>query len=106
MMRTVNRLHGEGIRHFAKVHDSYGVHASDVDLAVTVTISALARLLGRGANVDRIDIERAHDAGARNRAVVPRPFPHVIPHGTEFVGQCGGCEDGSKPFSCVSSAAA
>ena len=32
MMRTVVRLHDEGIRHFAMVHDSYGVHACDVDL--------------------------------------------------------------------------
>ena len=32
MMLTVNRLHSEGLRHFAMVHDSYGVHASDVDL--------------------------------------------------------------------------
>jgi DNA-directed RNA polymerase len=32
MMRTTNRLHAEGIRHFAMVHDSYGVHACDVDL--------------------------------------------------------------------------
>ena len=30
MMLTVNRLHGLGLRHFAMVHDSYGVHASDV----------------------------------------------------------------------------
>ena len=32
MMRTINRLYAEGIRHFAMVHDSYGVHACDVDL--------------------------------------------------------------------------
>jgi DNA-directed RNA polymerase len=32
MMLTVNRLHRLGLRHFAMVHDSYGVHASDVDL--------------------------------------------------------------------------
>jgi len=32
MMRTINRLHAEGIRHFAMVHDSYGVHACDLDL--------------------------------------------------------------------------
>ena len=29
---TVNRLHSYGLRHFAMVHDSFGVHASDVDL--------------------------------------------------------------------------
>jgi DNA-directed RNA polymerase len=32
MMRTILRLYAEGIRHFAMVHDSYGVHACDVDL--------------------------------------------------------------------------
>ena len=32
MMLTVNRLHSLGLRHFAMVHDSFGVHASDVDL--------------------------------------------------------------------------
>jgi DNA-directed RNA polymerase len=32
MMLTVNRLHAEGLRHFAMVHDSYGVHACDIDL--------------------------------------------------------------------------
>ena len=31
MMLTVNRLHSEGVRHFAMVHDSFGVHASDID---------------------------------------------------------------------------
>jgi DNA-directed RNA polymerase len=32
MMLTVNRLHSLGLRHFAMVHDSFGVHAGDVDL--------------------------------------------------------------------------
>ena len=32
MMLTVNCLKREGIDHFAMVHDSYGVHACDVDL--------------------------------------------------------------------------
>ena len=32
MMLTVNRLHTEGVHHFAMVHDSFGVHASDIDL--------------------------------------------------------------------------
>src|SRR5439155_17766640 len=31
MMLTVNRLHSHGVRHFAMVHDSFGVHASDID---------------------------------------------------------------------------
>ena len=32
MMCTVNRLYALGLRHFVMVHDSYGVHACDVDL--------------------------------------------------------------------------
>lgn len=32
MMLTINRLVAEGIHHFAMVHDSFGVHACDVDL--------------------------------------------------------------------------
>ena len=32
MMRTIIRLYAEGIRHFAMVHDSYGVQACDVEL--------------------------------------------------------------------------
>jgi DNA-directed RNA polymerase len=31
MMLTIHRLHCGGLRHFAMVHDSFGVHASDVD---------------------------------------------------------------------------
>ena len=32
MMWTIHRLYNEGLRHFAMVHDSFGVHACDVDL--------------------------------------------------------------------------
>jgi DNA-directed RNA polymerase len=32
MMMTINRLYASGLRHFAMVHDSYGVHACDVEL--------------------------------------------------------------------------
>jgi hypothetical protein len=32
MMLTINRLQAEDIRHFAMVHDSFGVHACDIDL--------------------------------------------------------------------------
>jgi DNA-directed RNA polymerase len=31
MMLTINRLYAYGVRHFAMVHDSFGVHAADVD---------------------------------------------------------------------------
>jgi len=32
MMLTVNRLQNEGVHHLAMVHDSFGVHAVDIDL--------------------------------------------------------------------------
>ena len=32
MVLTANRLHNQGVCHFAMVHDSYGVHACHVDL--------------------------------------------------------------------------
>jgi DNA-directed RNA polymerase len=32
MMWTIHRLKNEGVHHFAMVHDSFGVHACDVDL--------------------------------------------------------------------------
>jgi hypothetical protein len=32
MMLTVNRLRDEGVHHCAMVHDSFGVHAWDIDL--------------------------------------------------------------------------
>ena len=44
MMRTINRLHAEGIRHFAMVHDSYGVHACDVDLLNRVLREEFVRI--------------------------------------------------------------
>ena len=31
MMLTINRLEAEGVHHFAMVHDSFGVHAANVD---------------------------------------------------------------------------
>src|SRR5215831_3125801 len=31
MMLTINRLHTKGVRHFAMVHDSFGVHAANID---------------------------------------------------------------------------
>lgn len=32
MMLTINRLHDAELRHFSMVHDSYGIHACDVDM--------------------------------------------------------------------------
>jgi len=44
MMRTVHRLYAEGIRHFAMVHDSFGVHACDIDLLHRVLREEFVRI--------------------------------------------------------------
>lgn len=44
MMHTVNRLHEEGLRHFAMIHDSYGVHACDVDRMNSVLREEFVRI--------------------------------------------------------------
>jgi DNA-directed RNA polymerase, mitochondrial len=44
MMLTVNRLYSLGIRHFAMVHDSFGVHAADVDLLHRVLREEFVRI--------------------------------------------------------------
>ena len=44
MIRTIIRLEAEGIRHFAMVHDSYGVHACDVDLLNRVLREEFVRI--------------------------------------------------------------
>jgi DNA-directed RNA polymerase, mitochondrial len=44
MMRVVNRLHALGLRHFAMVHDSFGVHAADVDLLHRVIREEFVRI--------------------------------------------------------------
>ena len=44
MMLTVNRLVAEGVHHFAMVHDSFGVHAADVDLLNRVLREEFVRI--------------------------------------------------------------
>ena len=44
MMLTVNRLHSQGLRHFAMVHDSFGVHACDVDMLNRVLREEFVRI--------------------------------------------------------------
>ena len=44
MMLTVHRLYSEGIRHFAMVHDSFGVHAADIDLLNRVLREEFVRI--------------------------------------------------------------
>jgi DNA-directed RNA polymerase, mitochondrial len=47
MMTTVCELHNKGIRHFAMVHDSHGVHARDVPLMNTVLRDRFVHLYKR-----------------------------------------------------------
>src|SRR5438094_5337908 len=44
MMLTVHRLLSEGVRHFAMVHDSFGVHACDIDLLNRVLREEFVRI--------------------------------------------------------------
>jgi DNA-directed RNA polymerase len=44
MMRTINCLVAAGIHHFAIVHDSYGVHACDVDILNRVLREEFVRI--------------------------------------------------------------
>jgi DNA-directed RNA polymerase, mitochondrial len=44
MMLTINRLAAEGLCHFAMVHDSFGVHACDVDLLQRVLREEFVRI--------------------------------------------------------------
>jgi DNA-directed RNA polymerase len=44
MMLTVYRLYSEGMRHFAMVHDSFGVHAADIDLLNRVLREEFVRI--------------------------------------------------------------
>jgi len=44
MMRTICRLYSEGCRHFAAIHDGYGVHACDVDLMNRVLREEFVRI--------------------------------------------------------------
>ncbi len=41
---TIRRLHDEGLRHFAVIHDSFGVHACDADRLVCALREEFARM--------------------------------------------------------------
>jgi DNA-directed RNA polymerase len=49
MMLTINRLEPEGVHHFAMVHDSFGVHACDVDLLNHVLREEFVRIYSQPA---------------------------------------------------------
>ncbi len=59
MMRTVNRLYAEGLRHFAMVHDSYGVHACDVDLLHRVLREEFVRIYSEPVLQNFLNEQRA-----------------------------------------------
>src|SRR5437867_8420400 len=63
MMRTINRLHAEGIRHFAMVHDSYGVHACDVDLLNRVLREEFVRIYSEPVLQNFLDQQRKAHPG-------------------------------------------
>ena len=63
MMRTINRLYAEGIRHFAMVHDSYGVHACDVELMHRVLREEFARIYSEPVLQNVLDQQRQAHPG-------------------------------------------
>ena len=63
MMRTINRLYAEGIRHFAMVHDSYGVHACDVDLLNRVLREEFVRIYSEPVLQNFLDEQRKAHPG-------------------------------------------
>jgi DNA-directed RNA polymerase len=63
MMRTINRLYAEGIRHFAMVHDSYGVHACDVDLLNRVLREEFVRIYSEPVLQDFLEQQRKAHPG-------------------------------------------
>ena len=69
MMLTVNRLYAEGLRHFAMVHDSYGVHACDVDLLHRVLREEFVRIYSEPVLQNFIEQQRK----AHPRLVLPDP---------------------------------
>jgi DNA-directed RNA polymerase len=71
MMQTTNRLYAEGIRHFAMVHDSYGVHACDVDLLNRVLREEFIRIYSEPVLQNFIDQQRK--ARPRDRAAGSSP---------------------------------
>jgi DNA-directed RNA polymerase len=63
MMQTTNRLHAEGLRHFAMVHDSYGVHACDVDLLHRILREEFVRIYSEPVLQNFLDQQRKAHPG-------------------------------------------
>ena len=58
-MLTVYRLYSEGVRHFAMVHDSFGVHAADIDLLHRVLREEFVRIYSEPVLQNFLDEVRA-----------------------------------------------
>ncbi len=63
MMGTINRLYAEGIRHFAMVHDSYGVHACNVDLLNRILREEFVRIYSKPVLQNFLDQQRKAHPG-------------------------------------------
>jgi DNA-directed RNA polymerase len=63
MMQTINRLYAEGLRHFAMVHDGYGVHACDVDLLNRVLREEFVRIYSEPVLQNFLDQQRKAHPG-------------------------------------------
>jgi len=78
LMLTVRRLHGEGLRHFAAIHDSYGVHAYDADRLVRALREEFVRMYRAPLLEQFLDAQiAALPAGASTAAI--EAFRATIP---------------------------
>jgi DNA-directed RNA polymerase len=62
LMLSVARLQDEGLRHFAVIHDSYGVHAVDIDQMLTGLRDEFAKMYG-GSRLDEYIDEQIRRPG-------------------------------------------
>ena len=72
LMLTVRRLHAEGLRHFAVIHDSYGVHACDVPHLRRVLREEFVRMYRAPLLAGFIDAQLAAAAAADKTAPAKR----------------------------------
>lgn len=79
MMRTTNRLAAEGICDFAMVHDSFGVHAADIDLLHRILREEFARLYSEPVLQNFLNEQRAANPDLE--------LPDVPPLGTLDIRQ-------------------
>jgi len=58
MMLTINRLQTAGVRHFAMVHDSFGVHAGDIDFLNRALREEFVRIYSKPVLQNFLDEQR------------------------------------------------